>query len=322
MIVPASPDAYQLAAETLLRGVEQLTEELTRQIYELNLEMAPSKLSVRRTKSRHEGEEGSNKKKGLFKVGKFKTKDPKPLPRATVDDDDRDDNDEEYNASPPRQNKELAPKKKKTLLRALGLRKSKGKHRTPAEIASSKQPQPLARTIGDMVSPRATNKACDFDEEEDYDTFEEEPEMSESRFSSSESQSQMKTTQRLPSATSSQTTQLTSNKVYIGVDGDAIEAMSVSSKNALSVSSKSSEILPVLSKDSSCESRDRYTTYSGEDIVTSGSKKVTVAKRPDPKKASVVDEPSIYEFLEVQYHPNDDIEAPLDEIEADAHRSR
>lgn len=293
------------------KPVEEVTQELTKQIYELNLEMAPSKVSLFPRKSK-DGKKGKG------------------------DEDDEDD----YNSHTRSNRSDPIPsssKKKKKLLRVLGLKKSKDRDLPLRGSAEINPPRPIARTLTDMVSPRSAKqkKSYDFEEptssvrmNEDAKVPESEPAPAPlSRVTSTQSSAQ-----RCPHATSSQSTQLTSNRVYIGVDGDAIEAMSCSSRNMMSPNSKSQQeqITPALSKESSskdlsCESRDRYTTCSDAELRTRGSKlrrsKSKPQKKNKAKKGTDADDPTIYEFLEVQYYPHDQLEAPLDEIEADAHRS-
>ena len=346
------------------QSIEQLTEELSQRIRELNLELAPSKKnSSRRGRSKHakDGDVPEKRRMGLFKGG---TK-AKGAIRTSIDSADshdgrekvdvsshadadednvafqdenvRDDikSDEHHKTKKNRHDEnfrenvknDIHHKMKKKLLKALGLRKSKDK--IPREPET-----PKGESLGLIV--QAPSKIQDSTEEGESNPSSTPPpsptasglvEQVESMIdelpgpptigsrasrrlaSGATDTSKSMMAPKLPRATSSQSTQLTSNKVYIGVDGDAIEAMSFSSRNRPGS--------PGSSADLSCESRDRYTSCSGHNGITPSSKRTpgTYTKKP-----RIGEDPSIFEFLEVQYYPHDELEAPIDEMEADAHK--
>ena len=328
------------------KPVEQITEELTHRIYELNLQMAASKHCKMQPMR-------MPNVKGLLKGVKSKQKSRFPRPVLNKHESDSEEDDEEDNGLETDCDENARPvyrKKKKSLLKTLGLRKTK--HKTPKDTISKmrsaevnveksrpKLPTRKDRNTISMPPPTPTSPAPvlsvstsehddDDDEEEDFGAGidgvlfhqeDEEEEPSRRRRRPDQPTSPLPGTpsraSKVAGATSSVSTQLTSNKVYIGVDidGEAIEAMSVSSRNK--------QYSPSSSSDKSSGSKDRYTTCSGDVAVGTHSNKIEAKMHPIKKKS--VDDPSIYEFLEVQYYPHgldDEDEAPLDEMEADAYR--
>jgi hypothetical protein len=233
-------------------------------------------------------------------------------------------------------------KKKNVLLRSLSRRILKKKDTARlielAETSPTKLPKPVEQKDARLSEkPKMEEKVkVDVDDDDGMELEDVESFFMAQEANDSNTKCERNTSPLHQSATSSQSTQWTSNKVYIGIDGDAIEAMSFSSKNApvspvskddrsdksldryTTCSRNNAPVSPVL-KNLSDDSLDRYTACSKDSVIVScGSKSRTAG----PRKYHIKhrdDDPSIFEFLEVQYFPEDEVEAPLDEIEADGH---
>ena len=352
--------------------LEERTEELTRQIHELNLQMAPTMVRNKKNKSSHRKtkEKAASEKcrKSIFKKGLSNKNESKPKSKAhhlpshqeqdeengeycNDDEDveslteersereearDHEEGDEEPrygNFSENYRNNQKRKKKKPSLKKAFR-KLTTSKNHTPkeptkrsAEIQVRKKMQPVTQSY-DHYGSSGPKAAEIHKHQNDDDTEHEDPLESQGR----DIYSQATTTsdgvtfasnpipavpdKSLLDVNSSLSTKLASNKIHIGVHGEAVEAMSVSGSTRAS-----STVGP---------SVDRYATNDGDITVRSGANYVQEEEEKDAEKSKKVtaDDPSIFEYLEVEYYPHDEQtvgvpvvetntdDAPADELNA------
>jgi hypothetical protein len=342
------------------KGVEEATEELSRQIRELNLEMASSKNA---TKGRKDGPKRRMKK--LFKVPKARSKNndhgdnegSKQGSSCCEDEEEerddqsvhsesgneageqredghQDDNRISNHREENHDRRSTTPKKRRALLNALGFKKT-DKEKTPprlepsnesqarlAEAEKTKKKNRMKRAFNrieqknppieegeESSTPSATSTSASLEEIGDIVLGQTRNSVRRNSSASLDPGS-LRLRNAMMSPSSSKSTQVTSNRVYIGVHGDCIEAISFSPRGkALSISS-------------SAECTDRYEPCTTADdpvqlhsaTVTAGSRSMKTPTNANKRE----DEPSLFEYLEVQCHEDgSEEEAPMDELQAD-----
>jgi len=322
------------------KPVEELTEELSRQIQKLNFQMSSKKkhLSMPKFKLKRQKEASKITESGGKNTSHFHCEDDDEIESIQSEknnENKEEERDEESDDESDDETEGIVPEKRlkvKSFLNALGLRK---KHvlcdsdRRCAEIVVHKAPCVQVLPIKQI----RTSYAYVSEKSGEQPTSggrvlynpEDPPKENLSKDSNGDHFSELTKGDKkiAPEANSSNATQLTPDAVFIGVANGAIETLSFSSRGNRPLSPASTRV--------SCSSRDRYEYAShGTTIITSGEK----------SKVTMCDDPSIYEYLEVEYCSHTEsqdvlkdsdssaniltdtaVNAPVDERIADARKS-